>query len=513
MVWLIVAKPTVPGTGAVSVQLWSDTGWVADAAAPYPFRHFKRCVSQPLERTRSLFGTAVGDGAGAFEAGRIVADNGRGDLDALLDLDWDGAPIEIRRSLDADADPNAVTWAQTAVEFAGWVRQMVPGSELALELDDVDTLLGEALQPLAYAGTGGAQGSAAMAGRRVPWSGGLVRQVAPDLLDEDKNLFRWSVGPVYGILELSDGGDLYLAPGADYPAGTDLTAIAIPSGVDYITCHAEATLCTRLKPQLGLRLTGKGQLFGPLGWRGDVAGMMMGVLSTRLDLAAHGAGMNTATLDALAMACPHALGDYVAGDSSGTIAEAFARWRASAEIWCGFDEDRLWTASLFDGPAAVADADLYLSAHEVEPQPVDRRPKSWRIGHGRRWAPLGRDEIAGSVTDQAARDALQREWLWAEGANPHLSANAVRVAEPAERQTHLDDPAAAAWLLARLQATYGPLRRAYRVPLDKLPAGFRLGRTVRLTSDGHGLQAGRNLVLVTKEFEPRGDRPYGVLWG
>jgi hypothetical protein len=178
------------------------------------------------------------DGADPLTTGKAAAGvlnitDPEGELDSLLDLAWDGAPITLRRGSD---DTLFSSWPVVANLTAAGLLSNLRTKEL--DLRDLGWQLATAeLHGQRYGGTGGADGDATVTvGTMKPYAAGYVFNVTPARVNAVLLIFQVSYSSVRAITAVRDGG-IALTHGADYPSWEALAAATVAPAT-YATCLA-----------------------------------------------------------------------------------------------------------------------------------------------------------------------------------------------------------------------------------------------------------------------------------
>ncbi|WP_419900771.1 phage head spike fiber domain-containing protein [Roseomonas sp. USHLN139] len=231
MAWLVRAEPWDAVAGAVRPLYYSDVGFLSKPQDTPGDVYWERRIGVGLSMQAKLFADGQAGGEGDIDYGDLTLENGDGALDALAELDWDGRLVEVRFSAK-----DAPVWADFAVAISGTVESLTPGDELTIKLRSLKALLDDPLQPLRYAGTGGAEGLETLKDRRRPMTLGIARQAELVVEDTANLVVAWDSTACGGILALKDKGGLLVA-GPDYP--TREAMLAAPMGAyGYVTCDA-----------------------------------------------------------------------------------------------------------------------------------------------------------------------------------------------------------------------------------------------------------------------------------
>jgi hypothetical protein len=133
--------------------------------------------------------------------GEIVIDDARGERRHLASEDWVG------RDADVYVGPHGGAFVQFAKVAELITRQISCSRDiLTLIADDFGYVLDRKLQPTTYAGTGGLEGGAEIAGRPKPFLLGIARQFTPVLVDGTNLIYQINDGAMESVLAVRDEG-------------------------------------------------------------------------------------------------------------------------------------------------------------------------------------------------------------------------------------------------------------------------------------------------------------------
>lgn len=165
--------------------------------------------------------------------GNITLVDPDGELDYLTTLAWDGALLDILRGPPLARYDTYETVARITTGGIGYDQR-----KKLLLLRDLGWLLraGE-LHGLRYAGTGGKEGDAALAGAIKPYGAGPNFNVAALRIDSTLEIYQLSCSSILAVDDVRDGG-VSLDFDADYATYADLAAATVAPS-EYATCLAE----------------------------------------------------------------------------------------------------------------------------------------------------------------------------------------------------------------------------------------------------------------------------------
>jgi hypothetical protein len=179
-----------------------------------------------------LFGGADPTTAGTVTLGVIQLEDPEGELDGLLSLGLDSAPLTITRG-----DPSAMFNSWSVVAKMATSGMLYDPRKKEIQLRDLAWQLSQGpLHGILYGGTGGADGDASLLGALKPYTVGQVFNISPVQINAAQLIYQVSHTSVLAIDAVRDGG-APLSIGADFPDWASLAAASVTSG-SYATCLA-----------------------------------------------------------------------------------------------------------------------------------------------------------------------------------------------------------------------------------------------------------------------------------
>lgn len=475
----------------------SDAGWIGepeDADAPNQV-YAPRLVEPPaVEMAIPIYWDQ--SRRSALAAGELVIRDGDGAAAAWA-ADWRVAGKSVvisrgphrrpRHAPRRDFRQVAVLRAAAALGGDADLRLPLASSARDLDVPACDT----------YAGTGGAEGPASLAGTNKPRLYGRRRNVTPVSIDPALLLYQIAgANQLQAVHAVRDRGAAYAAGNAH--AAVDALLAAVVAGGTYDLCLASGHIRLGSTPS-SLTVDATGEAGGSL-W--SIASALM-----------RGPGGIGADRVWPYDAWPDgAAGLYLTG---GTVADAIDALAAGVAAWWGSDAYGRYASGWPEAPDQLSPLlvldpwDLAEAPEEVEAS----RVPVWRVRVGYRTLDTVQagEDLAGSVsasdrdtwgraarTVQAADDAVRRAWPAALDGPELVSA--------------LDDASAAQAVADRLLALWSRPRRAWRVVVRRDWTWLRPGAAVLLQWPGiPALRSGRTLLL--RDISAVGDRAELVLWG
>lgn len=266
---LLIAEPWAVGSeGDEDLEFQApfgdldDWGWSTTRETIYIAAHYGRSTANDDEPPAAVvlgrllpfdFGARLFEGVdplqrGGANTGLIRFADPDGALDGkLLGRNWDSVPLTLKRG-----PPGTLYRDWPVVGRFRSAGLLMDWNEKQLRLRDLGWQLAGPLHSETYAGTGGLEGDARLAGDWKPWALGYCFNVPPVLLNEADQIFQWSLSSSQACSAVRHGGQP-LTIDADYPDRAALAAAVIPSG-DCATCLAESLVRPNLTLEFGIRV-------------------------------------------------------------------------------------------------------------------------------------------------------------------------------------------------------------------------------------------------------------------
>lgn len=471
-----------PGTsGGVRTLRFSTHGYTSHHSDSPAAVWYEGRLTEEINVDRRIVGR---DGLGGLarvfaDASLIALDGGVDDL--LRDYSLDGRPARILLGRPTDS------LAEYGVVFRGVVAAVSISLERAtVQLSDGLALLDRPIQENLYAGTGGLEGGADLAGKPKPLAFGRVLNIAPPLVDAVNLIYQVHDGPIQDVTAVYDRGvsltrvDGTPAPGeysVDVSAGTFRLGAA-PAGTVTADVLGDASLS---------------------GYVESTAQIVLRILATRAQLTS--SAIEPLSFTVLDTDVPAPVGIWV-GLEPRTIADVVDELLAGAGAFGGFDRLGRFGVGRIRAASGVEAAD-YTSEDivviEREPLPPAIEPVVWRAIVGYRRNYTVQTDLAASVpaahktfaavayrSALAEDDAVRTRYVSAKTLGPIESA----FADAADAQAEA----------ARLLGLWSKRRSLLRIR-TQAPALLRdLGDVVLVCHPRHGLQNGALGIVVSHAF-------------
>ncbi len=248
--YLVECSPYDPGladTRPVNFSYGLTEEYFPGKTDPYPVR-----LKQAFTHETGVFDQNLPGGT-TISVGSCIIGNTDGRMDWLLELNWDGRSVVVKRGYEGDAYATFVT------EFTGSALEiMADRSDIVINLRDNSYKLVKAIQENKYLGTGGMEGTLDLRSRPKPLAFGPFKNVAPVILDPARLVFQIHDGVMGSVTAVYDKG-IELADGGDFASYAALIAANITPGF-YATCLASGLVRLGAKLAGNLTIDGVGAL-------------------------------------------------------------------------------------------------------------------------------------------------------------------------------------------------------------------------------------------------------------
>ncbi len=514
---LLVATVYDPSLGAERTVRISSRNFATAASDDPPLEPFDTRLERTYNARCEIPLDTVLPGAALPSFGEIGIVNSDGQVDNLAGYIWSGRRLELLAGLDTD--PNQPL-SQFGAILTGTAEQIVADTHrLTVQWRGLERLLQRPIQANLYAGTGGLEGDAELAGKPKPLAFGIARQVEPVLVDAVNRIYQYHDGEAEEVIVVRDRGVALTSDGdmADVTAWT-------PVAGHYVTDLARGLLRLGSKPDGKVTIDVKGDASG--GYVETAAGIVRRVLEDRLGIDPGELELGTfAALDSETDAPCHLVAHLEPMD-------ALSACKGPLESVGGYltmtrlGRVRLQRWKLPSSPTVMlGPADVLVESFRQGGAPIP----SWRrrFGAKRYHSTLTADELAASVSEADRADFGQEYRFPAASTNTEVQDLYGDVSPDVEVLTSLDDPDDAAAEQARQQEFLGEALRACEVTVIGRVAQFEVGDEVELalywtdpegeTHDRYGLSFGEWFRISGWDDAggsyADGDRVRLMLWG
>jgi hypothetical protein len=467
------------------------------AADDIPARTPVSGILASYEFERSIIGSG---GFGPFVEGRgtVGLTDVAGDFDFLpQQYSVSGRPVRLRLGRYGDRVRDHLTLLNAVASDFDFDEKL-----LKILVEDNGYRFEVPFQTRLYGGTGGADGTADLAGKPIPRALGFNRDVTGPLVD-----------PALLITQVHDGEmrafnavKVRRAPltfTADYPSYAALTAAPLSSGTGtYATCKAAG--CHRLSDKPSGEVTADIEGDNAGGVFASTTGSIVRRIIKTSTAIADPAGLYLPAFAALELAQPAAVGIYAGHNDNWTVADAVARLLRPVRGWIGDRRDGKIDIGIFGPP--VGPPVLHLTERDIPPNGVTRQklpeglsppPALWRIGYARNNTPV--TEIADIVSAEERAFALEQyRYAVAESAQTRIDYPNARQPEPVEG--YFRDPGPAQTEADERLEVFRRTRALYNIKTYLKAYKINIGEVIHVTWPRWDLKVGRLLrIVATKD--------------
>ena len=455
-----------------------------DALRSQPFRG----VLQSFSFERSIM--AEDFGKFTTGSGTLVISNADGEYDYLpQSYAIDGRPITLKIGRRDGSYDDAVLLARLTAR--SWNIDI---DKITIDVVDYSYKLEVPMQPNVYGGSGGADGTADMAGKRKPLAFGSPLNVSAVPLVPNLLIYQVHDGAMRAIDAVFDRA-VALTPGADVASYAALAAASVAPGT-FATCLAAGLF------KLGS--TPNGTVTANI--RGDIAD---GYITRTADIVrwalVHRAGLvdpddlAIETFQTVNTSQPAPIDYFIGPDDSLTVAAFIQNIMGGIGGWGGYRLDGTFEVRIFRAPAG-SPADRFdkgdmLADLKREPLPAAYLPPRWRwrVPYARNWTV--QTDLAGGVgADHRAFVAEPYRLAEASSATIQLDHPFAQDRDPV--QAYFSSPPDALAEAQRLIALFKTTRAVYRTTLPRRALQRDMGDVIQQTYDRFDLTHGRLMTVV-----------------
>lgn len=472
--YLVILEPYDPELETTVPHYFSDDGFVTAPGDVPANTYFDPRLLAALNFQRQLFADGQLSGRSVPGAGTLQLNNADGALDPMTAKAFDGRRVRV---LIGGED---FAYTQFETIFDGTADGIeFDDVTVTVRLRDLQSLFESGIERGIYGGTGGLDGRSGLKDREKPLSFGRVYHVPAVLVDPATLTYQVHDGAIEDVDVVYDAGLALTKVGGAPSAGQ--FSVDAAAGTFRLGASAAGTVTADVR----------GDKAGGV-YVETVAGLIERLVTTRSS-AQDPLAIDTAGFAAFATTHDDRVGVWIReGKTLGEVLDALAD---SVGAHYGFGRDGRMTIGRVEEPtdAAVAVFDAF---HVLDLERLAVARPVWRqsVEYRRYWQPLDAASVAGAVDEEARADLTLPVRIEA------VSDPAVRLRHPLSEDsvatTLLTEASSAAGEAMRLLSVFGPGRVAFRVLLKTQAFALELGQTVTLAYPRHGLESGRNLVIV-----------------
>lgn len=409
------------------------------------------------------------------------------ELDELLTGYVDGRAVRLKIGTTSLSGGSTVMPRYDALQLAHTAIAGTFGADqdtLRLRLRDQGLELQGEIQTRTYAGTGGREGGAALAGRSKPLLLGRAANIQAQLIDEAYLVYQVTTGAVSSIAPYDSGVAIPIA--SNHATYGGMLAANCPPG-QAVTCLNEGVF--------RLQIVASGAV---------TADVLTAVDSTAglIDLILQEAGVPAArrSITTIADADDDEPGYFQPAGSNASIESVIAALAEAAGASFGTDRSGVYRLVWLDRDALAGAADFSFGWNDLVdlerlPLPYGVPWRGWVIGSERNWTVQSPSELAGNVSE-ARRQYLEREYRAVRTADPEVAVNHQTSRETDLVPTFYYTGAPAVRFGNRMAAWYSSGRGLYRAIVKTALCQIEVGDIVEITAPRWGLDAGLKCMAV-----------------
>lgn len=447
---------------------------------------------------RELFSGSRVTGAVRPSFGEIVLMNNDGGLDAWMGYAISGAKVTVRIG-----DENAAYPAGYTTVYVAYAQHLIADfDQIRLRLRDRLNLLDQPLITSSFAGTGGLEGSTAMAGKLKQWVSSDPCWFPPILIDAALQLYfvqSTGAGGLASFFKIYEGA-IEITRNTNYPDAATCLSTSPAAGECrfWLGTGDDGPVYVRLGsvPQLDLRVNGFGYHSSGSVWTFGVFAAQAGISG--------GTG-------------PMTVGAQFVDDSS-TYAEVMEDACKVSLGYFGMTRLDAFVCAVFNKPGVTASYSFNQhNAKNWSRSPIqDMDAPVWSVTANVGKTYPGNVAAGASATN---KEIYQRGPWWAAVAKTDA---AVKTANPGAvavvidaKGRHLQSALDQTNFITPYMALFGVRRDFYTctVPLDATTIALELHDTVQIKLPRFGLSAGKNMRIITQQIDAdKREITYGM-WG
>jgi len=410
----------------------------------------------------------IGGLAAVFAEARLV--NADGGLDELQkDFALDGRPARLLLGRPTDAR------SAFGLVFSGIAQRVtVALDRMTINLSDGLARLNAPVAPQVYAGTGGLEGGADLAGKAKPKCWGEVFNVSPPLVDATNLIYQVHDGLINDVPAVYDRGIALIKVGGAPAAGQYQVDAA--AGTFKLGATPAGTVTADVLGDAGAGYVNK---------TADIvtrALLIAGIDASLID---------AASFTALNTAAPAEVGIWIGTDPS-TVGEVVEELLAGVGAFGGFSRVGLFTVGVVaaaSGASAATYDEEEILALTRDPLPAEVDPVVWRARAAWQRNYTVQTDLAAAVTTARRAFAAQAERVVTKE-DPGVLSRRLLAREYGPAGNLYAQQADADTEAQRLLTLWSAARGFYRVTLPPVALARDLGEVITLTHSRHGFSAG-----------------------
>lgn len=490
-------KPYDVVAGAVVTKyVGSDTFNTKPTDTPANVR-YTGCIMDDVYVSRSM---SSGDNVG----GRSIPDI------AVLTVINTKEPGRAASRFDAWLDPSQFTWQGR--EIVMYILEKSDSYSDKVEvfrgiIDDIDYdentitfrirsrayLLDKLIQDNRYTGVGDESGFVELAGRPIPISYGVCRNIEPVIVDSVNLIYQVHDGEIQSIDEVRDRGNPSILPFGDYPNFAALIAAVVPAGY-YATCLKEGLIRLQSNPAGRITLDLHGAILAG-GFSAKAGDILKDIAQNRASITSFD---NTAIASLNSMV-PGEIGVFLKDDTN--ILDVMDRIVNSYFGFYGFNRAGAYDVGVFSPP--IPPSTIAIGERDIDNNSLQRSMVAqvvWKVSvyYRPNFTVQTPEEFSGAVA-QDMRDYYSTPWMTdAVAQNESIKTRYPNAIEKIFYSAHYNTADAGSYASALL-SFYGTSRSLFKAQTSLVPLQANINDTVKITHSRYNLANGGYFRMVSLE--------------
>jgi hypothetical protein len=469
-------------------------------AAGFATRPTDSIPNQPFRGTLQTFTfdrSIMQNDIGQFTTGQgtLVISNVDANYDFLpLSYAIDGRPITLKVGRRDRSYDEAFTAAKLTA--SGWT---IDTTSVTVNLVDFSYKLNVPMQPNVYGGTGAADGTSDMAGKRKPLVFGNALNISPVALVPSLLIYQCHDGSMQSVDVVYDRGSA-LTPGSDYANYAALVAATVSAGT-FATCLAQGLVKLGSTPAGTVTADVKGD--NSAGYITRTADIVRWALDNRTTLVDPD-DLDTASFAALNTAQPAPIDYFLSSDDDLTVGAFIQAIMGGIGGWGGHKIDGTFEVRIFQAPSGTplqsfTRDDMLLSsgadALQRLPLPSNYNPPQWRwrVPYQRCWTT--QTDLAGSVSASHKAFVSQQSRL-AEADSATIQEDHPFAPDPDPIDAYFSVQSDALAEANRRLDLFKTTRAIYQFPVPRRALRLDIGDVIEVTHPRFDLSFGRLMTIV-----------------
>ena len=440
-------------------------------------------LKNPLNFAVRMFNSKQLTGRSRFGAGDITLINAGCCLDPFLNGNWDNGEVTIKLG------SKDMSYTDFGTIFIGKAESITYDEKVVnVRIRDSQIVLDRPVQETTFAGTGGLEGGAELAGKPKPLCYGKCLNIEPILVDTASSIYMIHNGAIEAVDEV-------------YFAG-----LAATLSTDYTVNLSQGTITLLVDPGGTVTADVRGANIG--GYISSAADICKQILKDQ-------AGFVDNDFDLGSFAFVNAFNNSVIGHYTGLgepkLSECVDSIVTSVGGHWGFNRLNKFFIGIIRQPGTPTSEIVESEIERIRRIETPLPPWITDLSYQKNWTVMNPDRLAGGVSED------RKQFLGEEFRVSRTQDSAVKTRHPLARHFNLesliDSKVNADAESSRLQTLHGTDRDFFEIELKNVRYDKQIGDRIKITHSRFGLSAGKNFILVGFDENARRDTNTIVVWG